>query len=170
MRKVEVSPYIEQWDRMFEDEAKKLHRIFGSEILAIHHIGSTSVHGLKAKPIIDIMPVVREINKVDEYNEAMVAAGYTPKGENGLAGRRFFQKGSDQRPHHVHVYEAGNSEIERHLAFRDYLRTHPKDRRIYGDLKEKLALHYPYDIDSYIKGKEPLVLELERKALEWYEN
>lgn len=168
MRKVEVKVYNEQWFSMFEEEANKLHEIFGPEIIEIHHIGSTSVKGLKSKPVIDIMPVVRDINRVDEFNTAMVAIGYKSKGENGIFGRRYFQKGGDNRTHHVHIYELGNPEIERHLAFRDYLRTHPDASKKYGDLKEELSQCFPYDMKSYIKGKEQLALEIERKAVAWY--
>ncbi|AGT31058.1 hypothetical protein M493_03760 [Geobacillus genomosp. 3] len=167
MRKVEVMPYQLRWAALFEQEAERLRQIFDKEIIAIHHIGSTSVPGLKAKPIIDIMAVVTDISRVDECNGAMAAIGYEPKGENGIPGRRYFQKGGDRRTHHVHMYEAGNPHIERHLAFRDYLRAHPKEAERYGNLKEKLAFQFPYDIDSYIKGKELLVLELERKAKAW---
>lgn len=131
MRKVEVTPYNPQWVAMFEEEASILRTIFGSEISEIHHIGSTSVPGLKAKPIIDIMPVVRDIHRIDAFNGAMIAIGYEPKGENGIIGRRFFQKGGNNRTHHVHVFESGNPEVERHLAFRDYLREHPEEAKPY---------------------------------------
>lgn len=105
---------------MFKEEAAKLQTIFGNEIVDIHHIGSTSVPGLKAKPIIDIMPVVRDINTVDNYNIYMQEIGYEPKGENGIPKRRYFQKGGENRTHHVHIYQTGSYEIKRHLAFRDY--------------------------------------------------
>lgn len=78
---------------MYEKEAKKLCNIFASEIIEIHHIGSTAVKGLTAKPIIDIMPVVKDIERVEDFNIAMIDIGYEAKGENGLPGRRFFQKG-----------------------------------------------------------------------------
>lgn len=170
MRKVEVIPYDEAWVSMFEEEAHHLHEIFGSEILHIYHIGSTSVKGLKAKPIIDMMPVVKDIHRVNAFNSEMVTVGYEPKGNNGISGRRYFQKGGDHRTHHVHIYESGNPEIERHLAFRDYLRSHPEAVQQYGHLKEELAQRFPYDIESYIKGKEQLVLEIKRKAMDWYRN
>jgi GrpB-like predicted nucleotidyltransferase (UPF0157 family) len=168
MRKVTVSPYSEQWTVMFAEEAEVLRGIFGPEIVAIHHIGSTSVPGLAAKPIIDILPVVRDIGRIDAYNAKMAAAGYEPKGENGIPGRRYFQKGGDQRTHHVHVFQAGSPEIERHLAFRDYLKAHPDEAKAYGELKARLAERYPYDIESYIKGKEQRVREIERRAVRWY--
>ena len=163
---VDVCPYSVDWVSMFIEESKKLNHIFGNEIIEMHHIGSTSVQGLKAKPIIDIMPVVKDINVVDKFNDEMKSIGYEPKGENGLPGRRYFQKGGDNRTHHVHIYEVGSYRIERHLAFRDYLRSHPVVKKSYGDLKEKLALQFPYDIESYINGKDQLVREIEKNALE----
>ena len=168
MRRVVVVPYNKQWVSMYEEEAIKLRRIFGEQLVAIHHIGSTSIPGLEAKPIIDIMPVVEDINSVDEHNESMREIGYEPKGENGIPERRYFQKGGDNRSHHVHIFQVGNPHVERHLAFRDYLRTHPIEAREYGDFKQKLAQEFPYDIGSYVQGKESLVKDIEQRALEWY--
>ncbi|MGY0691844.1 GrpB family protein [Virgibacillus sp. FSP13] len=169
MRKVRVTPYNEKWPSMFTEEANKLRKIFGSEIVSIYHIGSTSVKGLKAKPIIDIMPLVKNIKSVDSFNDAMKKIGYEAKGENGIPGRRYFQKGGDNRTHHVHIFESGDHEGERHIAFRDYLRAHPNTAKKYGDLKETLAQRFPNDIEAYIKGKEQLVLEIERQAIAWQE-
>ncbi|GGB34110.1 GrpB family protein [Virgibacillus dakarensis] len=169
MRRVKVTAYNEKWPLMFAKEANKLREVFGPEIVQIHHIGSKSVVGLKAKPIIDIMPVVKNINRVAAFNAAMKDIGYEAKGENGIPGRRYFQKGGDNRTHHVHIYEFGDSEIERHIAFRDYMRTHPNVTEKYGSLKEELAKRFPHNITDYIKGKEQLVLEIERKAMAWYQ-
>lgn len=169
MRKVEVMPYSESWNRDFEKEAVVLRGIFGAEMIEIHHIGSTSVQGLSAKPIIDIMPVVKDISKIDQYNGRMAAIGYEAKGENRIARRRYFQKGGDERTHHVHIYEVGSSEIERHLAFRNFLQTHPEKAKVYGDLKDKLAQQFPYDIEAYINGKAELAAQIEREAMEWNE-
>jgi GrpB-like predicted nucleotidyltransferase (UPF0157 family) len=168
VRRVEVTPYQESWASGYKKEAARLKAIFGEEIIAIHHIGSTSVKGMKAKPIIDLLPVVRSIDRVDMYNEKMIQIGYTPKGENGIAKRRYFQKGGDKRTHHVHMYEEGKFEIDRHLAFRNYLRSHPAAAKEYGDLKEELALRFPFDIKSYIKGKEQKGKEIEKQALAYY--
>ena len=170
MRKVEVTPFNELWVRMYENEADELLRVFGEQVVAIHHIGSTSVPGLHAKPIIDIMPVVRDISLVDEYSQRMRDIGYKPKGENGIPGRRYYEKGGDNRTHHVHVFQVGSPHIERHLAFRDYLRTLPNQAREYGNLKRKLAKEFPYDIESYSQGKESLVKAIEQRALEWCRN
>lgn len=170
MRKVEVSSYNEKWIQMFMEEAEKLNLIFGNELIDIYHIGSTSVPGLKAKPIIDIMPVIKDINNVDKYNLEMQEIGYVPKGENGIVKRRYFQKGGDNRTHHVHIYQIGSCEINRHLAFRDYLKSHPDEMKNYGELKEKLAQQFPLNKKSYINGKDYFVENIELKALEWYED
>lgn len=167
MRKVEVSSYDEKWAVLFAEEADKLKLVFENEMVAIHHIGSTAVPGLKAKPIIDIMPVVKDISLVDKYNEEMKSIGYEPKGENGIPNRRYFQKGGDNRTHHVHIYQVGSPEIKRHLAFRDYLLQNSRVMKSYGELKERLAQQFPYDIESYINGKDSFVKKIELKALEW---
>ncbi|MFL1673323.1 GrpB family protein [Paenibacillus dendritiformis] len=151
---VMVTEYNEKWDHMFREEAQKIEEIFADELLDIHHIGSTSVPGLKAKPIIDMMPVVKDIEKMDSYNEKMEGLGYECMGEFGMTGRRYFRKGGDNRTHQVHVFQADNKEdIQRHLAVRDYLRTHPEAVKQYGDLKEKLANQFPKDIEAYMDGK-----------------
>ncbi len=154
---------------MYEEEASKLRRIFGSSLIEIHHIGSTSVVGLAAKPVIDIMPVVKDIDQVDRLNTAMITIGYEPKGENGLPGRRYFQKGGDQRTHHVHFFDIGNTEVDRHLVFRNYLRSHPDAVKEYGDLKKELSQRFPSNMEAYIRGKEQLVAAIEKRAIAWYE-
>jgi len=162
-----VSEYDEQWPELFQAEADLLRRVFGELLVDIHHIGSTSVPGLRAKPVIDMLPVVRDIEEVDTLNDKMRELGYEPMAELGLPGRRYFRKGGDRRTHHVHVYGVDNrSEIERHLAVRDYLRAHPDAAKEYGDLKANLARSSP-DIEAYMDGKDAFVKCLEKKALAW---
>ncbi|TQR44301.1 GrpB family protein [Paenibacillus popilliae] len=164
-----VTKYNENWSLMFEDEARKIKAIFGDVLIDIHHIGSTSVPGLPAKPIIDLMPVVKDIEKIDAFNEQMTELGYECMGEFGMKGRRYFRKGGDHRTHHVHVFQTDNKEdIQRHLAVRDYLRAHPEEAAQYGGLKERLARQYPDDIEAYMDGKDSFVKNLERKAVDWH--
>lgn len=165
---VVVTEYNEDWKQKFSEEAQKIKDIFGDELIDIHHIGSTSVPGLKAKPIIDIMPVVKDIEKVDSFNDQMEDIGYECMGELGMKGRRYFRKGGDNRTHQVHVFQRDNKEdIDRHLAVRDYLRTHPDYANRYGDLKESLATQFPKNIEAYMDGKDAFVKELEKYALQW---
>lgn len=169
--KVVIKEHKEKWLQMFEEESRGIWDIFGDELIDIHHIGSTSVSDLKAKPIIDIMPVVKHIEKVDSFNEQMIGIGYEPLGEFGIKGRRYFRKGGEYRTHQVHVFEEDNKkDIDRHLAVRDYLRTHPEAIKRYGSLKENLVKKFPNDIETYINGKDTFVKELEQKALQWYNN
>lgn len=169
--RVEVKRYKEQWNQMFKEEAQKIEDIFDEELLDIYHIGSTSVSGLKAKPIIDMMPIVKNIKKVDSFNEKMAEIGYESLGEFGIGGRRYFRKGGDIRTHQVHVFQVTNTmDIDRHLAVRDYLRTHPEEAKRYGDLKESLAEQFPMDIESYVDGKDEFVKGLEKSALHWYKS
>ncbi|WP_229106880.1 GrpB family protein [Paenibacillus sp. 1001270B_150601_E10] len=153
---------------LFEQEAAILRDILKDELVDIHHIGSTAVPYLKAKPIIDIMPVVKDIARVDEYNDELINVGYEPLSEFGIRGRRYFRKGGVNRTHHMHMFQFDNThQIERHLAVRDYLRTHQEDRIAYGEWKQQLAALYPTDNESYCDGKDEFVVHLERRALEW---
>ena len=171
IRRIKVVPYDPLWPSRFEEEASRISAVLGGELVAIHHIGSTAIVGMWAKPIIDIMPLVRDIQKVDMYSEAMIALGYEPKGENTIPGRRFFIKGGDaNRSHHVHAYEPDNPEVARHLDFRDYLVGHPQDAEAYASLKRSLAARFPHDINGYIAGKDAFVKEILQRAQAWRES
>ena len=167
--KIEVKDYQPEWEEKFNIEAQKLKAIFNEEVIHIHHIGSTSVKELKAKPIIDIMLVVKNIEKIDSFNKQMAHIDYESLGEYGIPGRRYFRKRKEERTHHVHIFDYKNrSDIERHLAFRDYLRAHKEVAKEYGKLKEKLAKKYPEDMNSYVDGKDKYVKEIQTKAINWY--
>ncbi len=162
-RTVEVVSYDPKWPLMFEIEALLIKQALGSNCLAVHHIGSTSIPGLSAKPIIDILPVVKNILEVDESTEAMEKLGYEVKGEYGIAFRRYFQKGSSIRTHNVHVFEEGDTEISRYLKFRDWMRSHDDDAQAYAKLKLELAEKFPDDILKYCFGKDAFVAKIDAK-------
>lgn len=164
MRKVEVVAYTEAWAEAFGKAAAEIEALLGAECLEVHHIGSTAVPGLAAKPVIDLLVVVGCIELVDCLNVGFLKLGYEPKGENGLPGRRYFEKGGNDRTHHVHCYEQGNPEIMRHLKFRDFLRRNPEHASAYGGLKKTLAACYPWDINRYIEGKQEMIREIESLA------
>jgi GrpB-like predicted nucleotidyltransferase (UPF0157 family) len=167
-REVRVVPHDPTWTQTFEKEAATLRAVLGEEALAVHHIGSTSVPGLAAKPTIDVLVEVRKIGKVDDLDRTMAERGYEAWGEYGIPGRRFFTKDrGSRRTHNVHVFEAGTPEVERHLAFRDYLTQHPETARAYESLKEDLAEKFPTDIEAYMDGKDAFVKETEKEALSW---
>ncbi|WP_245830959.1 GrpB family protein [Sediminibacillus massiliensis] len=168
---INVSAYKQNWVGMFEKEAKLIRKILKEECVDIHHIGSTAVPNLKAKPIIDIMPTVKKLENVDALNDEMRNIGYEALGEFGINNRRYFRKGGENRTHQVHIFQYDNNiEIERHLAVRDYLQDHESARIEYGNLKEHLANKFPKDIEGYSNGKDAFMKKLEQKALEWKRN
>jgi GrpB-like predicted nucleotidyltransferase (UPF0157 family) len=161
-RIVAVVYHDPNWKQKFKEEAKKIKEIFEEIFVNIYHIGSTAIPIIKAKPIIDIMVEVEDINKVDIYNKKMEKLGYEALGEYGIPKRRFFQKGGNKRTHHVHIFETGSPQIKRHIDFRDSLISHPKVAGEYSSLKEKLAKKYRYDIDKYQEGKESFIKKIDK--------
>lgn len=163
---ITVTEHSPAWAEAFKTEAEIIKSILKDNCVAVHHIGSTAVAGLKAKPVIDIMPVVKDLEQADLRAAEFEKNGYEYLGEFGIKGRRYLRKGGDERTHQIHIFEKSNvKEIERHLAVRDYLRAHKDVAEEYGKLKEKLALSYPYDIEGYCDGKQDFMLKLERAAL-----
>lgn len=135
--------------------------------MAIHHIGSTAVPGLCAKPVIDLMPEVSDLSVLDDCSASFEKLGYIVKGEFGIPGRRFYLKGLIDRTHHIHAFEQGSEGLIRHLAVRDYLTAHPKIAQEYGALKKELAKRYSSDNDGYCEGKSQFMQNLEQSALCW---
>ena len=167
-RRVEVVSYNSNWKEMYKEESEKIKNILNDIIIDIHHIGSTAIPGIKAKPVIDILVEVKDIEAVDQYNNRMEELGYEVMGEHGIPKRRFFRKGRNKRTHHIHIFQVGNEEIERHINFKLYLITHPDKAREYSKLKEKLANKYTYDVENYTNGKSDFIKEVGRKAkLRW---
>jgi GrpB-like predicted nucleotidyltransferase (UPF0157 family) len=158
VRLIEVIPYKPEWTAQYNEEATKIADILDHELIEIHHIGSTAIKGICAKPIIDILIVVRSIPYIDKLNERMIGIGYRPMGEYGIKGRRFFIKGHDElRTHHLHAFQLGDGQIKKYLYFRDYLIANPNVAKHYSDLKIELAGKYPHNIDKYMDGKDGFI-------------
>ena len=154
MRKVEVVPYTPEWSGAFKLESKSIAGALGNNVVEIHHIGSTAIPGIYAKPIIDLLVEVNDIAKVDAQNSAMQVIAYKAKGEYGIPERRYFRKSSQAgiRTHHVHIFKVGSKQVARHLAFRDYMIAHPEAAQKYSELKRKLARDHPTNMDGYIES------------------
>ena len=166
---VYIVDYDPSWPQKYEEEAEKLRAVLGDNCAALYHIGSTSVEGLAAKPIIDILGAVKSLEEADKQRAAFEALGYEYLGEFGIAGRRYLRKGGDERTHQVHLFQADDREnLSRHLAFRDYLRAHEDVKAQYASLKKELARKYPYDIEAYCDGKDAFVKETEKAARKAY--
>ncbi|GAB5562507.1 MAG: GrpB family protein [Synoicihabitans sp.] len=167
--KIEVIPYRSEWEEAFGLEKNAILALGISGIVQIHHIGSTSVMGLAAKPIIDIMLETESLEALDQNKARFASLNYEVMGEFGIAGRRYFRKGGMYRTHQIHAFKSGDANLLRHLAFRDYLREHPEVRREYGDLKIQVASQCNHDIDRYCEGKADFITFHEAKALGWRE-
>ena len=174
-RIIEVKSYDIGWVSAFEVEAAMLTRVFGALVVAIHHVGSTSIPGLLAKPIIDILVVLKETETIDRFSGAMEDLGYRVRGEcldaviPGTPGRFYFSKDTGGvRTHHVHVCSVGHAEVADKLAFRDYLRAHPPRAAAYGTLKQRLALAYRHDNIGYMRGKDAFVKTVLDEARQWW--
>ncbi|KRE96712.1 hypothetical protein ASG89_30935 [Paenibacillus sp. Soil766] len=149
-------------------ELKVLQDIFQTEIVDIQHVGSTSVPSIGyAKPIIDILIIVKNIERVSLCNEQMISAGYRVRGENGIPNRRYFSKGDLVRTHHVHIYQQGDSRILTYLDYKAYLLQHPTEAEKYGQLK--LDILASYSNDQYQQVKENHITHMVEKALRWGE-
>lgn len=161
--------YSPDWPAEFRREAARLGTLLGDDLVTVHHIGSTSVPGLAAKPTIDVLPLVRDIARIDERVSVFLDAGYRAWGEYGLPRRRYFTKDRDgHRTHNVHIYQADDPEVERHLAFCAYLRSHADVRDEYAVLKREVYARHPADIEAYSDGKDAWIKRVEPIALEWY--
>jgi len=169
MKKVEVVPHDPRWRNAFEAEANHIAAALGENVVAIHHIGSTAISNIYAKPVVDLLVEVRDITEVDGRSSAMETLGYEVKGEFGIPGRRYFRKDNQGgiRTHQIHAFEVGSAEVERHLAFRDYMIAHPGDAQEYSELKMKLAEEHPQSMDGYVDGKDGFIKEIDRRAARW---
>jgi GrpB-like predicted nucleotidyltransferase (UPF0157 family) len=169
MMKVKVVPHDPRWRDAFAAEAEHVSAALGANAVAIHHIGSTAIPGIHAKPVIDVLVEVADVAELDARSSAMQSLGYQVMGEYGIPGRRYFRKDDQHgtRTHQVHAFQAGSGEVRRHLVFRDYMIAHPADAQRYGELKRKQAEEYPHDMDGYMDGKDGFIREMDRRAAAW---
>lgn len=159
---VRLVAYDSRWPELFLSEAARLTRAVaaaGLEPLRFEHVGSTSVPGLAAKPVLDVAAGRIATVSSTDYVPVMEEAGYIHRGEAGLPGRDFFRRGQ-LRTHHVHLVEIGGENWRRYLIFRDALRADNQARRAYESLKQALAARYPRDREAYLEGKSAFVEEL----------
>lgn len=163
MRAIVLENHTPEWEQLYEREVSVLSRILGHELVAAHHIGSTAIPEIAAKPIIDILLAVRSIDSVEKYSGQFQSVGYEAKGELGIKGRRFLQKGGNRRTHHVHIFEKGSPEISRHIKFRDHMKENKEKAKDYENLKVALAEKYACDPESYCRGKTEFIRLVEQE-------
>ena len=158
-KNVIVLPYDEQWKHDFLQIKAEITNALGQLAIEIEHVGSTSVQGLSAKPIIDIDVVIKDYTGLENVISALGKIGYQHEGNLGIAGREAFKYDGKEhlRKHHLYVCPEDSPELKRHIAFRDYLQTHSDAVREYSRIKEEGAELYPDDIERYIEHKSPFI-------------
>lgn len=164
MEPIIVVDYDANWAIQYEQEKIQILNALGDTVADIQHIGSTSVPGLAAKPVIDILlgleiPLSTQISSLE-------ALGYFYCGEFGIPGRHYFRRGMP-RTHQIHAVRVESDFWKRHILFRDFLRTHPDAARQYEALKRDLAIKFRYDRDRYTDSKAPLINQLLVQAKAW---
>ena len=161
-KRVVVESYDETWTSAFEEIKKEIESAVGDLIIGIEHVGSTSVEGLSAKPIIDIDIIIKDYSIFDAVVNKLNTIGYIHEGNLGIKDREAF-KYSDKphlQRHHLYVCPQQSEELHRHITFRDFLRSNPEAVKRYGAVKEKAAQLFPDDMDKYIEYKAPCIEEL----------
>ena len=170
VREIIIEAYSPEWAVTYQ----KLQSIYiehlGYLIMDIQHVGSTSVPGLAAKPVIDIDLIIEDHSALKPITNILAKLGYEYMGDLGINDREAFKRTSSRSPddgsmrewpaHNLYVCINGSIALRNHLALRDFLRANPEKAKQYGELKKRLIAENPFDIDLYIKHKTPFILEI----------
>jgi GrpB-like predicted nucleotidyltransferase (UPF0157 family) len=166
-----LAPPSAGWRVAFADEASAISKALAGLSIELHHIGSTAIPGMVAKPVIDMLAIVADLEELDAHAHPLTDLGYEALGEFGIAGRRYFRKHSPDgaRTHQLHAFAADSPHVQRHLDFRDYLRASPDDAAAYAALKKRLAAQCGSDMRAYSDGKTEFIIAVEQRAALWRE-
>jgi GrpB-like predicted nucleotidyltransferase (UPF0157 family) len=169
IQRVFLKPHEPHWAARFVHESSAIAEALGDALASIHHIGSTAIPGIHAKPIIDMLAVTHHLQLLDHRSPRLAVLGYEALGEFGIPGRRYFRKSdpTGERTHQIHAFQIESPQITRHIAFRDYLRAYPEIASEYEALKLRLAAAHPHDIDRYTDGKDAFIQDIDARAAEW---
>lgn len=167
-RKVEVVPYDTHWPDFFRQEANCIQKVLGSHLKEIHHIGSTAIPNMAAKPVIDMILECDDLDEIDLIIEKLATLNYYNIRRQIIPHLSFFTRRQDKdMSFNLHIHERGSPQIKRHVNFRDYVIQRPEDAKTYEALKIKLAEKFFDDMNSYVFGKDKLVQEIDTKAKRW---
>lgn len=171
MRPLIVVSYDPTWPGQFQSAASELRQAVGKYLVEVHHIGSTAIKGMAAKPVIDILLEVSDLSRMIDATGPMKRIGYQSRGENGITGRHYFTRDSGgHRSHQIHAFQVGHPAIIDHLVMRDFLATHAEEASAYAALKIDLAKRFHARRDRYVDGKAPFLAALRIKARAWNAN
>ena len=165
---VVLAPHDPDWARMAEAEAARLTTALGDVLVAVHHMGSTAIPGIAAKPTVDLMPVVTGLEALEARRSAIEALGYLWRGEFGIPERRYCVLERDgKRIFHTHFFVDGHANVARQLLFRDYLRAHRDEALAYEAIKREAAAAHPYNSLAYNDHKSALIVACQERARAW---
>lgn len=166
-----LAPHSITWGSAFDSEASAIVDALSDLPIELHHIGSTAIPHIVAKPVIDMLAVVPSVEELDARAHRLVLLGYEALGEFGIPGRRYFRKNAADgvRTHQLHAFAVGSPAARRHLDFRDYLRAFPAVAAQYAALKQGLVERYGNDMRAYSDGKTEFIRAVERRAAAWRE-
>jgi GrpB-like predicted nucleotidyltransferase (UPF0157 family) len=164
LEKIVITPYNPAWPKLFMELGTDLRAELGKSAIRIDHIGSTAVPGLDAKPIIDIQISVDSFEPLDGYRLPLEKLGYIFREGNPDLSKRYFREAPGQRRTHIHVRRWGSWPEQQALSFRDYMRAHPADGKLYAELKHALAGKYAQDRAGYTDAKSSFIWKVIRKA------
>jgi GrpB-like predicted nucleotidyltransferase (UPF0157 family) len=159
-RKIELVPYSPMWRKFFEKEEATLKRLLKGNLIQAHHIGSTAITSIVAKPTLDILAEVHTLDGIEVFKDEFERAGLTWKGEFGIEGRLYFIRPSpDGISHmaHIHIFETTSKHIQDHLDFRDYLNAEPEVAKEYETLKLTLKEQFEDSPELYTAGKNEFI-------------
>ena len=162
-----IAPYNPEWKTMFNEIGARLRESLQDIAVRIDHVGSTSVVGLEAKPIVDIQISVNHYEEVLNYQSRIESVGFVLREENSDKTKRYFREVPGSRRTHIHVREAGSFSEQLTLLFRDYLRSHPEDGLRYAAAKHRLMKLFKNDRPKYVDGKGPIVWNIIQRAHVW---
>ena len=166
---VELDEFSTGWASEYEQEAKLLKEVLGDKLLEIHHVGSTSIKGLKAKPVIDILVAIEDLDNISSIEEMLKDYDYSNRGHQGVEDRYFFAKGPEEaRTHYIHFVEPKNNTYYNLVLFKKYLLEHEEYIQKYCDLKQELASKYSDDRKKYTAGKSEFISSVIKLARDEY--
>lgn len=169
-RRFSLSEYNSNWVLKFATIKDLILKVFGEKALSIEHVGSTSIKGMVAKPLIDVLVIVEKLEPFEEEKEFMIVAGYEWRYYADPDGLVFFKLAPEgEKLENIHICEEGSPKVREFIAIRDYLKAHPEKAREYSALKQKNIKLYANDYPAYREAKAPFLVQLKQEAYQWEE-